>query len=62
MVAFKEAEYRTAVAHAISGCIESPVQLAYQLWLVLNGVVLLNWAEMTNVSFTDWQVRRIALN
>ena len=28
---YMEAEYRSVVAHAISGCIESPIQLIYQV-------------------------------
>ena len=29
--AFREAEYRSVIAHSISGCIESPIQLIYQV-------------------------------
>ena len=36
---YKEAEYGATVAYAIHGCISAPIQLCYQSWLVLNGII-----------------------
>ncbi len=52
---YREAEHRSVVACAISGCIESPVQIIFQMWLVLNGVVRLDFSEDKSVSITDLQ-------
>ena len=31
------------------------------MWLVLNGVVLLKWDEMTSLSITDWEGNTVFL-
>jgi hypothetical protein len=31
------------------------------MWLVLNGVVLLKWDEVTSLSITDWQGNTVFL-
>ena len=38
---FREAEYRSVIAHAISGCIESPIQIIYQARLFKD----VEWSE-----------------
>lgn len=32
-----------------------------QMWLVLNGVVLLKWDEVTSLSITDWEGNTVFL-
>jgi hypothetical protein len=58
---FKQAEYLTTMAYAISGGLESPIQLIYQVWLVLNGVISLEWSKISTISFTDWEGNHIYL-
>jgi hypothetical protein len=58
---FREAEYFACIANAISGGIESPVQLSFQLWMVLNGVISIEWSKISTYSFTDWQGNIVSL-
>ncbi len=58
---FREAEARTVIAHAITGGLESPIQLIYQVWLVLNGLVDLDWNAVSSLTFTDWEGNTIYL-
>ena len=44
---YMEAEYGATVAYAIHGCISGPLQLCYQSWLVLNGIVDMVFENMT---------------
>ena len=57
----EKAEYKAVVAHAIRGTIESPIQLIYQLWLAMCGVVELSWGKMFSLSLTDWEGNTIYL-
>ena len=52
---FLEAEYGATVAYAIHGCISAPIQLCYQSWLVLNGIVSFEFTGMVlDLSKVDW--------
>ena len=54
---FMVAEYGAAVAYAIHGCISAPIQLCYQTWLVLNGIVRLKFDNLVlDLSDLDWGV------
>ena len=44
---FLEAEYIATVAHAISGGIESPVQIAFQCWMIFNGIIRIDWGSVS---------------
>ena len=59
---FKEAEYLASVSYAIRGCIASPIQLSYQLWLVLNGIIMLEWNQMMSLTITDWEGNEILIS
>ena len=39
----------------------TPIQLIYQLWLALNGIVTLEWARVFTLGLTDWEGNRIFL-
>jgi len=43
---FREAEFLASLAHALSGGIESPVQLTFQCWMIVNGVVRIDWQQV----------------
>ena len=40
---------------------ESPIQLIWQLWLVLNGIIDLDWHKVSSIYFTDFQGNTIYL-
>ena len=42
---YLEAQYGATVAYIIYGCISAPLQLFYQSWLVLNGIVSMNFGN-----------------
>ena len=50
---FIEAQYGATVAYVIQGCISSPIQLCYQLYLALTGIVPFKWINLT-FEITDW--------
>merc|ERR1712018_361705 len=52
---FREAEYFACIAHAISGGIGTPVQLIFQLWMMLNGVMDAPLKEFSCVTISDWE-------
>ena len=58
---FREAEFLATIAHAISGGIESPVQLMFQSWMIFNGVIKIKWNEIFSFSISDWQGNTIYL-
>ena len=58
---FTQAQYFTTIIHAMTGGLESPIQLIFQVWLVLNGVILWDWNQVTNLTFTDPQGNTIYL-
>ena len=59
---FKEAEYLVQVVYAIRGCFASPIQLSYQFWLALNGIILLEWSELVSLTITDWQGNELLIS
>ena len=59
---FKKAEYGATVSSAIRGCIASPTQLGYQLWLALNGIIVLEWNDAISFSITDWEGNEILIS
>ena len=38
---------------AISGCLESPLQLIYQVWMITNGIIDNSFNDLQEISFTD---------
>ena len=46
------AEYGATVAYAIYGCISAPIQLCYQCWLILNGVMPWDLGYLTFIPFS----------
>ena len=40
---FSYAQYGATVAYAIKGCIAAPIQLFYQSWLALTGIIPFEW-------------------
>ena len=52
---FISAQYHTIIVHALTGGLESPIQLIYQLWLVLNGIIVIDWNQLVQLSFEDAQ-------
>jgi hypothetical protein len=40
---------------------ETIIVFVLQMWLVLNGVVLLKWNEMTSLTITDWEGNTVFL-
>ena len=59
---FREAEYGATVVYAIRGCIESPIQICYQLWLALNGIILMEWNNLISLTITDWEGNQIFIS
>ena len=59
---FKEAEYLVSVVYTIRGCIASPLQLSFQFWLALNGIILLKWSELVSLTITDWEGNEILIS
>ena len=55
------AQYRTIIVHALTGGLESTIQLIYQLWLVLNGIIVIDWNRLVQLSFEDAQGNQIFL-
>ena len=58
---FIGAQYHTIIVHALTGGLESPIQLIYQVWLYLNGIIAIDWNELLYGSITDAQGNRIYL-
>ncbi|XP_059083079.1 uncharacterized protein LOC131880454 [Tigriopus californicus] len=57
---FRDAEYLANLSHALSGGLESPIQLIFQLWLFLNGAI--NARSMTNFfTLQDWYGNTISI-
>lgn len=57
---FRDAEHLANLAHALSGGLESPIQLIFQLWLFLNGAI--NSKSMTNIfTLQDWYGNTISI-
>ena len=52
---FREAEYFACTAHAISGGIGTPVQLVFQVWMMLNGVMDARLKEFSCITVSDWE-------
>ena len=57
---YLNAEYGATVAYAIYGCISAPIQLCYQCWLILNGVMPWDLGYLTFTSFSlarnEWEM------
>ena len=52
---YKRAQHGATVTQAIHGCIASPLQLAYQIYLAFNGILLFHdTTRNRNISVTDW--------
>ena len=58
---FTQAQYFTTIIHAMTGGLESPIQLIFQVCLVLNSVIVWDWNQVTNLTFTDPQGNTIYL-
>ena len=58
---FITAQYHTIIVHALTGGLESPIQLIYQLWLVLNGIIVMDWNQIVSLTFQDAQGNQIFL-
>ena len=58
---FEKAQYMTTIVNAMTGGLESPIQLIFQVWLVLNGVIVLDWNQISSLSFTDLEGNTIYL-
>ena len=50
---FSEAQYGANVVFTIHGCISSPLQLCYQSWLALSGVMPFEWTNL-EITIKDW--------
>ena len=51
---YMEVKYGATVAYAIHGCIESPIQIAYQAGLILSGIIPWQWNGLTSFTIHDW--------
>ena len=54
---FVQAQYFATIVQAMTGGLESPIQLIFQIWLVVNGVIVVEWNQLANWTFTDPEVR-----
>ena len=45
-----QAQYQIIIVQAITGGLESPIQLIWQLWLIFNGHIDLNLSQISSVS------------
>ena len=54
---FQEAKYGATITQAIHGSIASPIQLCYQLWLAINGIISFhtNVIHVSSLNLTDWE-------
>ena len=54
---FQEAKYGATITQAIHGSIASPIQLCYQLWLAMNGIISFhtNVIHVSSLNLTDWE-------
>ena len=59
----REAQYGSTITQAIHGGIASPIQLCYQLWLSLNGVVSFadNIINFSSFNLKDWEGNQITV-
>ena len=52
---YKRAQHAATVTQSIHGCIASPIQLSYQLYLAFNGVQLFHdTTRNTHITVKDW--------
>ena len=58
---FVNAQYNSIIVYAITGGLESPAQLIFQVWLVLNGVLDLGWDNLSSWTITDLEGNTISL-
>ena len=60
---FHDAQHGATVSYVIQGCIASSLQLCYQVWLVLNGVITLNNSilELKGFRLSDWQGNEVTI-
>ena len=54
---FQEVKYGATITQAIHGSIASPIQLCYQLWLAMNGIISFhtNVIHVSSLNLTDWE-------
>ena len=60
---FQEAAYGATITQAIHGSIASPIQLCYQLWLAMNGVISFhrNAIHVSSLNLTDWEGNEVII-
>ena len=59
---FKEAEYGATVSYAIRGCFESPIQICFQLFLALRGVISMDLNDVVSLSLKDWEGNEVLIS
>ena len=55
---FMKAQYGSTVAYAIQGSIAAPMQLCYQIWLAINGIVPFNQNSNLHLEWHDMALNR----
>ena len=50
---FKNAQYGATVSYTIQGCISAPIQIAFQGWLAISGIMPFTWISI-DTTFIDW--------
>ena len=55
---FKNALIFAATIRAISGCLESPLQLIYQVWLIKFGIIEIDFHDFQSLEFLDMNGNR----
>ena len=60
---FQEAKYGATITQAIHGSIASPIQLCYQLWLAMNGVISFhtNVIHVSSLNLRDWEGNELVI-
>ena len=59
----QRAKYGATITQAIHGSIASPIQLCYQLWLAINGVISFhrNAIHVSSLNLTDWEGNEVII-
>ena len=55
---FKNALTFAVTIRAISGCLESPLQLIYQVWLIKFGIIEIDFHDFQSLEFLDMNGNR----
>ena len=50
---FRNAQYGATVSYTIQGCISAPIQIAFQGWLAISGIMPFEWISI-DATHKDW--------